>query len=316
LVGFGKLACVGAGVVGSSWALQFALSGHDVVMQDVSEAILRDASKNIEKMLDVLIENGGLKSDKKKETLTRIDTTTRLDEIAGAEYVQESVVERPSVKAEVFKEIEKVVSENALIASSTSGLLLSPIQKVMKHPARTVIAHPFNPVHLIPLVEIVPGRWTSHRTVKTVYDFMLSLGKEPILLKREQLGFAADRIQFVVYREVLNLLDDGVVGVEDIEKIFKAGLGIRWAFMGPFTVQALAGGPKGLPYFYDHLQYTAEETLGDIKVWKSIPDSARKKAISEANNLKSLRGKSYKELLEWRDRKLIELLRYLGYLRT
>jgi 3-hydroxyacyl-CoA dehydrogenase len=290
------------------------MNGYDVILYDLRKEIVDSAVENVKRMLDVLIENAVLKESQRTGIMSRISTTTELADVKGADYVQESVVERLNVKTEVFKSVESFVAEDTIIASSTSGLPMSEIQKPLQRPERTVTVHPFNPPHLIPLIEIVAGKRTSPQTVKTVQEFMTSLRKEPIVVKREVTGFAADRIQDVVEREILSLLDDDVVDMEDIEKIFYSGVGIRLAIMGPFTINSLAGGPGGLEYELDHYEHHRRDVLSTVKTWTSIPDSAREKAITQIKELSSLKGRSYDELARWRDRKLIALLKHLGYL--
>ena len=290
------------------------MKGHDVVLYDLNEKILHSAVREIERMLDFLIENRVVKTNRKGDVMSRISKTIHLADISDAEYVQESVVERLSVKIEVFKSVEKMVGHDVIMASSTSGLLMSDIQKNLNRPERTIVVHPFNPPHLMPLVEIVPGKRTSESTVNTVRKFMAGLGKEPILVKREIKGFAANRIQIVMLREILSLLDAGVIDAQDLEKMFSAGLGPRLAIMGPLAIYTLAGGVGGLETFLGHFKYLFQDVLNDVTTWTSMPESARAKAIRQAKELSTLKGKSYGRLVQWRDKRLIMILKYLGYI--
>ena len=277
---------------------------------------MKNAIQNIGRNLDVLVESAVMGKAQARDASARIRPTTQLADVKGADYVQESVVERLDVKIEVFGQLEKVVGENTILASSTSGLLMSEIQKPLSNPRRTVIAHPFNPPHLIPLIEIVPGKQTAPETVKQTQEFMKILGKEPIIVKKEVEGFVADRLQVVLDRELLNLIDDGVVDMEDAEKVFYAGLGIRLAIMGQFTINSLAGGPGGLRYELEHFKGLQHDVLTTLKDWDSLPDSARDEAVAQAQELRVLKGKSYDELIRWRDGKLISILKHLNYLPT
>jgi 3-hydroxypropionate dehydrogenase (NADP+) len=311
---FSKLACVGAGTIGSSWAVQFAWNDCDVILYDLTPEILNNAVENVKRILSVLVDNNVIPKAQATEVAARIHPTTNLADLSDAEYVQESVVERLNVKVQVFQQIEKTVAEETIIASSTSGLLMSEIQKPLSHPQRAIIVHPFNPPHLIPLVEIVPGTVTSPDTAKKTQEFMKDVHKEPILVKKEIEGFVADRIQVVLDRELLNLINDGVVDMEDIEKVFFTGLGIRLAIMGQFTINALSGGPGGLKYELEHYKYLQQDVLNTLKNWTILPDSVRDKAVAQAEELTVLKGKSYDELVRWRDNKLISLLKHLNYL--
>jgi len=291
------------------------MKGYEVTLYDLREDIMTKAVHNVRRNLDVLVANNVIGSAQARDAASRIRPTTRLADIRDVDYVQESVVEQLDVKIDVFGQVERVVGEDAIISSSTSGLLMSEIQKPLTHPGRTIIAHPFNPPHLIPLIEIVPGGQTAPQTVNKTREFMKTLGKEPILVKREVAGFVADRLQVVLDRELLNLIDDGVVDMEDVEKVFYAGLGIRLAIMGQFTINALAGGPGGLGYELEHFKGLQHDVLSTLKNWVYLPDSARDNAVAQAEELSVLKGRSYDELIRWRDSKLIALLKHLNYIR-
>lgn len=308
-----KVACVGTGIIGSSWALLFAMKGLKVITYDADEASLKRSTGNIKKMLSSLIRNGVLTSDSAAPILSRISQAEDLGGISAAEYVQESVTENLAVKAETLRDIEKKVSKTALIVSSTSGLSISAMQKGLQHPERTLIIHPFNPPHLIPLVEIVPSEKTSERTILLARRFMKWLGKEPILVKKQLPGFAANRIQAVIFREVLNLLNDDVVDIEDLEKVFTAGLGLRLATMGQFTTYSLAAGEGGLKTYFERYGPHSSSILGSMETWVEPPQSAKDKTIAGEKNLEALRM-GYEKTIRWRDARLIKVIRDLGYL--
>ena len=172
-----------------------------------------------------------------------------------------------------------------------------------------------NPPHLVPLVEIVPGDRTSKQAVSSALRFMKAMGKEPVVVKKQLPGFAANRIQFAMFREILSLLDDDVVGMEDLEKIFYAGLGFRLATMGQFTTATLNGGRGGLRAYFDRYGDDFREYLSSAKAWTSTPESAKRKAIAGSKHLSVLKGMRYDEAIRWRDERLIRVMRQLGYLR-
>jgi 3-hydroxypropionate dehydrogenase (NADP+) len=308
-----KVACVGTGIIGSSWALLFAMKGLKVVTYDADEASLRRSTGNIKGMLSSLTRNGVLTSDSAAPILSRISPAKDLGGISASEYVQESVTENLAVKVETLRHIEKEVSETATIVSSTSGLSISAMQEGLRHPERTLIIHPFNPPHLIPLVEIVPSEKTNEKTISLARRFMKWLGKEPILVKKQLPGFAANRIQAVIFREVLNLLNDDVVDIEDLEKVFTAGLGLRLATMGQFTTYSLAAGEGGLKTYFERYGPHSSSILGSMETWVEPPQSAKDKAVAGEKNLEALRM-SYEETIRWRDARLIKVIRDLGYL--
>jgi 3-hydroxypropionate dehydrogenase (NADP+) len=308
-----KVACVGAGIIGSSWALLFAMKGVGVVVYDTDRASLERSKTNVKEMLSSLVGNGVLTARSAALVMSRISPTSDLGGISNSDYVQESVTENLAVKIKALREIEREVSETAIIASSTSGLSISALQRGLLHPERSLVVHPFNPPHLIPLVELVPSEKTSERTVAAARRFMKALGREPILVKKQLPGLAANRIQAAIFREVLNLLDDGVVGMEDLEKVFTAGLGIRLAVMGQFTTFSLAAGEGGLGTYFERYGPHSSSILKTMKTWSEPPRSAKARAVSGERELPVL-SMGHEEALRWRDAKLIKLTRSLGYL--
>ncbi len=308
-----KVACVGTGIIGSSWALLFAMKGLKVVVYDADERSLERLVSNNRDMLSSIVRNGVLSEDSAVKALARISSTGDMGGIATADYVQESVTENLEVKAKALRDIEIEVSETAIIASSTSGLSIGALQKRLQHPERSLIVHPFNPPHLIPLVELVPSERTSEETVSVARRFMKSLGKEPILVTKQLPGLAANRIQAAIFREVLNLLKDDVVGIEDLEKVFTAGLGLRLAVMGQFTTFSLAAGEGGLGTYFERYGPHSSSILSSMETWTKPPSSAKAKAVAGESDLRVL-SKGYDEALRWRDDRLIKLIRDMGYL--
>ncbi|MEM3794019.1 MAG: 3-hydroxyacyl-CoA dehydrogenase NAD-binding domain-containing protein, partial [Candidatus Bathyarchaeia archaeon] len=177
----------------------------------------------------------------------RVSISTDLKEaVEDADYIQESVPEDYGTKRRAFAEISKWAPRDAIIASSTSALLISKIQRAAKGPERCLTAHPWNPVYLIPLVELVPGELTSKSTVEAARGFMEGLGKVPVVLKRDVPGHLANRLQAAILREAMDLVDRGIATIEDVDKAVRFGPGLRWALMGPFMIFHLAGGEGGL----------------------------------------------------------------------
>lgn len=307
-----KIACIGSGTIGRSWALIFATRGNNVNLYDVSNDILIDAKEFIRTWLKILTKKGAMEEKQLKQIMGKIKLTLSLrDAVRDIDYVQESVPENLELKKQVFSEISSMVKSSAILASSTSGLLMTEIQKAAVKPERCITAHPINPPHLIPLVEIVPGKETSEDVIKTVYDFMLRLQKIPIIIKKEVPGFVFNRLAAALWREALDLLDKGVATVEDIDKAVYAGMGLRWAVMGPFLTYHLGGGEKGLEYFIDHLGPAFSAWWKSMATWTSISHSAAKKAVDGVGQMELVKAKAYKELIRWRDEKLMKLLELL-----
>ncbi|MFB0558899.1 MAG: 3-hydroxyacyl-CoA dehydrogenase family protein, partial [Candidatus Bathyarchaeia archaeon] len=243
-----RVACVGSGLVGQGWAALFVLNGYSVVLHDLKEEVLREAVSRVENHVRFLVESG-LDGDA-DSALELIETVTTLTKAVGsADFVMESVYESYEVKKSVFSEMDRVAPEDTILASSTSGLLMTEIQRAVElHPERCIVAHPWNPVHLIPLVELSPGELTSRRTVERTCAVMENIGKVPVVLRKEVPGFIANRLSAALWREALDLVDSGVASVEDVDKAVRAGPGIRWAIMGPYLTYHLGGGAGGIEY--------------------------------------------------------------------
>ena len=304
-----RVACVGAGLVGQGWAALFAVKGYSVVLEDLTEEKLDDAMARIESHIRFLVEVN--LAEDIDAALSRIETTTNLAEaVAEADYVQESVFESYDVKKAIYGEIDDAAPGDTILASSTSGLLMTEIQKAAKlHPERCIVAHPWNPAHLVPLVELSPGKLTSEETTRRTYDLMESIGKAPVVLRKEVPGFIANRLSVALWREALDLVDKGVASVEDVDKAVRAGPGIRWAIMGPYLTYHLGGGPGGIEYLMRHIGASKATWLETMAKWTVTPESAVEKAIMGVAEM--VGEKSVEELERWRDDRLVELLRLL-----
>jgi len=306
-----NICCVGAGVIGHSWATLFAMRGYRVYLQDANRRTLTRALGLIRSNIEFL-RHKGLVREETTTILERVNTTTKLTEaVESVDYIQESTYEKYTVKKRLFKEIESAASKHAILASSSSGLLMTEIQKVTASPERCLIVHPFNPPHLIPLVELVPGKATSALTIQKTYQFMLELGKVPVTLKKEVPGYIANRLSAALWREAIDLVERDVASVEDVDKALCAGPGIRWAIMGAHLTYHLGGGTGGIRYFIDQLEPAFASWWRDMRVWTSIPDTATKKVIAGVKEIGIVRTRKYEDLVKWRDDKLVDLLRIL-----
>jgi len=188
---------------------------------------------------------------------------------------------------------------------------MTEIQKAMeRHPERGVIAHPWNPPHLLPLVEVVPGEKTSQETLDRTKDFMEKLDRVVVVLKKEVPGFLGNRLAFALFREAVHLVDEGVATVEDIDKVMTAAIGLRWAFMGPFLTYHLGGGEGGLEYFFSRgFGYGANEWMHTLAKFDKFPYTAVKKAVEQMKEYAFIKDKSFQELSRWRDKKLLDVYR-------
>ena len=307
--GVEKVACVGSGLVGQGWAALYTLKGYDVILQDLAEETLTNAVKRTHHHIDVLVEAGlGVEPDIAKK---RITTTTSLEEaLDGADFVTESVYESLEVKCPLYAQMDEIAPKNVVFASSTSGYMMSEINRDMKkHPERSIVAHPWNPVHLVPLVELSPSPETSKEAIDITYKLMEDIGRVPVVLKKEASGFIANRISVALWREALDIVNRGIATVEDVDKAIMAGPGIRWAMMGPYLTYHLGGGKGGIKYLMDHIGVKKQEWLKDMAQWTEFPESVKAKAVDGVNDM--VGDMSLEELEAWRDQNLIALNKLL-----
>jgi 3-hydroxypropionate dehydrogenase (NADP+) len=303
-----RVACVGSGLIGQGWAALFILHGYDVVLQDLSDEKLEEAYSRTLIHAKNLVKNGyGSARNFESQLSTTMSLETALD---GADFVQESVYESLEVKRPLYSKMDELTSSDVVLASSTSGLMMSDIARDMKlHPERAIVAHPWNPVHLVPLVELSPGVKTSRETIEAIYGLMKQIGKVPVVLKKEVPGFIANRLSVVLWREALNLVEQGVATVEDVDKAVKAGPGIRWAIMGPYLTYHLGGGKGGIEYLMRHIGVSKAKWLETTANWTETPESAIRKAVEGVEDM--VDDMTVEELETWRDRYLVALNRLL-----
>jgi 3-hydroxypropionate dehydrogenase (NADP+) len=309
-MGIHKIACVGAGLIGQGWATLFSSAGFDVILQDVSESILEESIRGIRSTLIFLEGKNLLKQGRTDTVLGRIKTCTRIgDAVSDADYVQESVPDSYEIKKQVFKEMDGAAPHHAILASSSSGLLMTEIQKATKRPQRCVSVHPILPVYLIPVVEIVGGEQTSRETVMAACHLMKELKKTPVLLKREVPGYIVNRLQAALLREAISLVDRGVASAEDVDKAFCSGPGLRDPLIGPFLRIHLAG--KGVEGFIENYSQSYRFRWETMEAWTSIPPSAAKEIVREVKEMEVVRTKTLEEITNWRDEMLIRLLKVM-----
>jgi 3-hydroxypropionate dehydrogenase (NADP+) len=306
-----KVACVGAGLIGQGWATLFSSAGLEVILQDVSEAVLEKAVRGVRSNLLFLEANNLLKQGDAEAALRKIEMRTLIGEAVGhADYVQESVPDDYAIKKRVFKEMDGAAPDHAILASSSSGLLMTEIQKTTTRPERCALVHPVLPVYLIPLVEIAGGEGTSRETVIAACDFMKRLRKVPVLLKREVPGYIINRFQAALLREAIDLVYKDVASAEDVDKAFCMGIGLRDPILGPFLRIHLAGG--GVERFIETLSQSYRYRWETMETWTSIPPSAEKKMLRSVREMEVVRTKTLEEIENWRDEMLVKLLNAIG----
>jgi 3-hydroxyacyl-CoA dehydrogenase len=240
-----RIAIVGSGLIGRAWAVVFAAGGCEVALYDAGKGVATKARELVADGLNELAARGLIKNA--KAAAGRVRAATDLaDALDGATFVQESTPETLKSKLAIFAEMDRLAAPSAVLASSTSTIVASKFTEKLKGRARCLVAHPVNPPHLVPLVELVGAPWTSPKTIAKARALYQSVGQVPIVVKREVDGFILNRLQAVLLAEAFRLVEDGYVTPQDLDKTLKDGLGLRWSFMGPFETIEL-NAPGGIP---------------------------------------------------------------------
>jgi len=298
-----RVTVIGTGVIGASWSALFLARGLDVVATDVAPGAEQSLRKLVADAWPAL-ERLGLSSGASQARLT---FKSGLDDaIEDTDFIQENGPEKLEFKQQLYKKLDERLPEDVIIASSSSGLTMSAIQEACdRHPQRCVIGHPFNPPHLVPLVEIVGGAKTSEQTIERAAAFYKGLGKETVRLHKEVPGHVANRLAAALFREVVYLVSEGVISVADVDAAVAWGPGLRWGIMGPTLLYHLGGGAGGIEHFFD--QFTGPLTAW----WKVlgapvITPEVRAKMIEGV--LEEVAGRSIDELTFQRDEVLLGLL--------
>jgi carnitine 3-dehydrogenase len=301
-----QVAVIGAGTIGASWAACFLARGLSVVASDPApdaEAFIRNY---IETAWPTLVRLGLAPGASMARFRFQRDPVNAVN---AADFVQESAPERMEVKVELFERLDRVLPPEVILASSSSGLLISDIADRCRHPERCIISHPFNPPHMIPLVEVVGGRHTSPAIIERALVFYREIGKRPIHVRKEMRGHLVNRLQAALWREAIHLVADGVASVADVDAGIAYGPGLRWAIMGPHLTFHLAGGEGGMAHFMPHLGVTLARDwwplLGNPELTPAIQKQIVEGVEDEAD------GRTISELAAERDRCLIAILEAL-----
>ena len=242
-------AVVGAGTIGVSWATLFAAHGMRVRVTDPREDAEQVVQASVRQFGATL--PGGPRD---AEGLLALVEVTGLEQaVDGADVVQENGPERIDLKRGLWRDVEQGAPAHALLLSSTSGLMPTDMSADMQEPGRLLVGHPFNPPHVVPLIEVVPGQRTTPEQAEAAADFYRSLGKVPVVLRKEIGGFVANRLQSALFKESVHLVLSGVVTPEELDQVVTESVGVRWATMGPFESYSLGGGPGGIRHLLEHL---------------------------------------------------------------
>ena len=296
------IAIVGAGVIGAGWAARCLAHGLDVVATDPGEGAEAKLRASVANAWPPLVRMG-LAAGASLERLRFVATVA--DAVHDADFIQENAPEREDLKQALLAEIDAHARPDAIVATSTSGLLPTRLSAQMKNPARLVVGHPFNPVYLLPLVELVGGERTAPGSIERASAFYKSLGMRPLHVKREIEGFVADRLMEALWREALWLVNDGVATTEEIDAAVVYGCGLRWSLMGTFLTFHLAGGDAGMRHML-HQFGPALKLPWTKLVAPELTDELIERVVGGCEHQAA--GRSVKELEQRRDGFLIDLM--------
>lgn len=285
---------VGIGAIGSSWATLCIDRGLQVIGYDPDSAAGRIMLDTVARQLD------------REVPAHQIRFTSDLDGLAAADLIIEAGPERLELKQKLLARLDAIVPADVLLTSSTSSLTPTSLQQLcVQHPERVIVAHPFNPPHIMPLVEVVPGEQTSEEVVTTTVEVFKGLGRQPIVLRRELPGHVANRLQAALWREAYALVAEGSVSAADIDTAIAAGPGLRWALLGPFATQHLSGGPGGFTHIMDHFGAGTAAMFGMLRDPEWTPEFQE---IITAAVVDEMHDVDQDNLARQRDSALLELL--------
>lgn len=295
---------VGCGLIGMSWAAYYLAKGFAVRATDP----FAEAEKKMRSYIDSawpLLEEMGLEPGADKNNLSF--STNLKTALSGVDFVQENGPERIDLKLKLFKDISDAIGEDVIIASSSSGIPVSDFQTEATNPARILLGHPFNPPHVIPLVEVVGGKLTSAEHVTRAVTFYAQIGKKPIRMNKEMKGHIANRIQAAVFREVLYLLDQNAASLADIDIAMAQGPGLRWATLGQFMNANLGGGDGGMKHLLEHLGPAMEGWWADLGRIEHVTPQMAEKAEAGVNEILKIHKVS--DIVVARDYVLLQTLK-------
>ena len=315
-----KVAFVGAGLIGSGLAINCIIHGMPVALQTRKQTEL--CKSRIESGLGFFVEKGIITASEASTAASLVTITTSIEEaVEGAFMIQESGPDALDLKHELVARIEEFASKDAIIATSTSNRSITAVFENAKHPERGMWGHPYNPAYLIPLVEITKGDKTSDDFVSKAKAIYERMGKVPVVLNKEVIGFIANRYQSAIHREAVDLVENGVCSVEDADKALVNSVGIRWGILGQFLTMHLGAAPEGIGGF--NAKYGIDVTkpdprLSDMPRWTTYPPEWTEHAeagLREAiENRPKGTGDDIPAIEKWRDEMLVSYLRLHGLL--
>ena len=305
-----RVSVIGSGIMGHGIGQTFALGGYGVTLNDVNDELLSKALQQIRQNLDTFIEFGITTTEAAKEAFSKIKTATSLEEaVKDSDFVVEALPEIMDLKKRIFKELDKYCPPHVLIATNTSGLSLTEMASGIRRQDQAVIAHWWNPPHIIPVVEIVKGRYTSDQTVDLVYQLLTAIGKKPVRILKEVPGFLGNRLQFALYREALSCLKEGVASTEDIDLAVRGTFGFRLPTIGPLETSDFGG----LDTFLNISRYLFKEIDRSIEPPDLLIEKVRtgKLGVKTGEGFYAYPGEKAQEKIKERDRQFLQRLKCL-----
>lgn len=303
IAGLDRIGLLGGGVIGGGWAARFVLNGVDVDLYDPDP----DAARKVGEVLD----NARRAFDRLTTAPRPAEGTLRFvgtadEAVAGADFVQESAPERLALKQAMLADASRAADASVVFGSSTSGLLPTELQRDMVHPERLVVGHPFNPVYLLPLVEVVGGKATAVGSIDRAVDVYRSVGMRPLVVRKEIDGFVADRLLEALWREALWLVNDGVATVSEIDDAIRFGAGLRWSFMGTFLTYRIAGGEAGMRHFMEQFGPALQWPWTKLMDVPELTGELLDRLVDESDEQAA--GRSIRELEALRDECLVAVI--------
>jgi 3-hydroxyacyl-CoA dehydrogenase len=299
-----KIAIVGSGLIGRAWAMVFARAGHPVKLYDAAPGAAEKALTLIREGLQELQEFG-LIAEPAEVVAGRVTAVATLaDAVRDADYVQENTSEKLDVKREVYRQLDQAAPAHSILASSTSTIPTSRFSEGLKGRHRCIVAHPVNPPHIVPIVEISPAPWTNPDVVAKTRALHEKVGQVAITVKKEVEGFILNRLQAALLLESWRLVKEDYVSVEDLDKCIKDGLGLRWSFMGPFETIDL-NAPGGVP---DYARRYGPVLHGMMSTVKNEPWDDALIARVDGERRRIMPQEKHAEREAWRDRQLMALI--------
>jgi L-gulonate 3-dehydrogenase len=306
-----RVAIVGSGVIGFSWAHVYSRNGLETRLYDPDRAAAETARENVVEALGLFCELGVFDDEAKNDAAARLRVCERLeDAVSGVQWVHESAPEDLALKQSLFEQLDSLTPPETILASNVSSLSMTDVSERTSHPERCVVVRPTNPPHIIPYCEIIAGEKTAADVVARAREFMLRVGQSPAVVNKDIPGFVLNRLQFALVQEAIWLMREGVASLADIDRCLTDGLGMRWAFTGPFLAEELnsANIEEGYRKYAESIS----------RLWASlehIPALEERDIVAARDGVAEvLAGRSHDEVLDWRDRMILTLRRQKGLL--